>query len=205
MIDWPRQQHVNLRPTMALAVACALLVTATLRAAEKGDASRDFHRPLKSLASARTLLGEGWFEAPDGLVIENTKDLSALTPKERSVAEGVARAMISEKVVAVGDFSFTRKDVPRIVTVRIYVFEDAAAAQAFWKKQQEMPGWQQHYEKMTGLGDAAFKSIKARKESVLKNNVWLTSHQLHEGDDFHRVLVHYLDQIGSEPKAAKKP
>ncbi len=186
--------HASLARLLALTIALAVL---TIRVSTGADEPVESRNKLSSLAPCNATLGEGW-HGPSGLVVDDVNDLSSLNAEERRIAAAVAKQAIPERIIAFADFSYTRKDVPRIVTVRVFVFENADAAQAWWRKKYEVQGWETFYEKTTGLADLSVKSKELPKEMVLKDNVWITSHQLHMGDEFHRALLHYLKQITPE-------
>ena len=88
------------------------------------------------------------------------------------------------------------------MTVRIFVFKDVAAAEAWWKTKYEQPGWEELYEAIADLGDVAVRVKELPKAAVRKGNVRLSAHQLHDGDEYRRALEHYLKCVSPEPQAA---
>jgi len=168
------------------------------------DGASEYHGKLSSLPAFDKALGDGW-HGPSGLTIDNIADLSTLDAPMREIAKQVAEQMIPIGVTAFSDFSYTRRDVPRIVTVRVFVFKDTQSAKAWWKTKYKHPGWERFYEVVTGLGDVAVKSKELPKTMTLKGNVWLTSHQLHEGNEYNRALKHYLKHVSIKPLAGDAP
>ncbi len=178
------------RMAKRLLLALLLALAATASFARDDDDAREFHGKLSLLPSFEKALGEHW-RGPSGLVVDDVDDSASLDETTREIADRFKPLGIT----AFADFSYTRTDVPRVVTVRVFVFEDTQAARAWWQKKYEHPGWEQFYEKTSGLGDRSVKSRELRKEMTLKGNVWMTSHQLHEGGQYHDALVHYLKQV----------
>ncbi len=176
-------------PAMLFLLAL-LLVPLTASGFAREDKSREFHGKLSLLPSCERVLGEGW-HGPAGLVVDNVNDPAVLNERTAEIAEHFKTLGI----MSFADFSYTQRDLPRVITVRIFVFEDTQSAQAWWHRKYEYPGSEQFYEKTTGLGDRSVRSKELRKEMVLEGNVWMTSHQLHEGGQYHEALVHYLKQV----------
>ena len=153
--------------------------SAGLPAAACADESPGFHGKLSALESFRDVLGDGW-HGPSGIVVDDVNNLDALDEPTRKTAEALVGQFAPMGIVAFADFSYTRKDFPRIVTVRLFVFKDLPTAEAWWKTKYEHDGWEQYYEKVADVGDAAVVSTETTKIAARQGNVWLTSHQLHK-------------------------
>jgi hypothetical protein len=174
------------------------LAYAGLPAAACADESAGFHGKLSALESFRDVLGDGW-HGPSGIVVDDVNNLDALDEPTRKTAEALVGQFAPMGIVAFADFSYTRKDFPRIVTVRLFVFKDLPTAEAWWKTKYEHDGWEQYYEKVADVGDAAVVSTETTKIAARQGNVWLTSHQLHKGDEFKRALKHYVKRVAPGP------
>jgi hypothetical protein len=170
---------------------------------ESGAKSAEFRGKLSSLPSLAEELGAGW-HGPTGLVIDDVDDLSTLDAQAKQVAATVVKQLKPLKVKSVADFTYTRRDTPQIVTVRIFVFESRAAARDWWRTKYKHPGWEQYYQETRGLGDESVKSTELAKEMSIKGNVWLTSHQLHKGQEYREALAFYLENIFPAAKPASR-
>jgi hypothetical protein len=152
---------------------------------------------LSVLKEPAEFLGEGW-TGPRGLVIDDVKDLSSLSDAEKTVATEVAQAMIPLGITAVADFTY-KKNL-ETVTLRILVFETAAAAEDFWKKKIEVDGWESLYRKADVPGARAVDSLVIRKRIVLAGNVYLACHMAPAAKTHLTVLNKYLEKLRAASK-----
>jgi hypothetical protein len=142
------------------------------------------------------MLGPGWL-GPQGLIIDDVGDLSSLSGSEKRVAEELVRALAPAGVQACADFSYTRRDQPAIVTLRVFVFQDVAKAASWWKSKYGSPEARGASKEVAGLGDEALDLDNEfqRKRVVRSGAVVLSCHQLEKGSEHIQVLDRYLAKV----------
>jgi len=163
------------------------------------DQAFKFSGRLSSLKLESRILGDGW-HGPSGLVVDDLADTSSLTEPEKGIADQVAKAALPKGVMACADFTYMRKDKPRIVTLRVFVFKRQQDALAWWNEKYEAPETKKLYRVVGGYGDRALDSIQLTKRIVLVGNCLLTCHQLHGGVEYQTVLDSYMKKLAITPE-----
>ena len=158
------------------------------------DRHYEFSGRLSSLKMDSDILGDGW-HGPSGLVVDDLADTSPLTEPEKSFADRLAKVARAKGVTACADFTYTRKDKPRIVTLRVFVFKRQEDALAWWNEKYDAPEARKLYRAVSGFGDRALDSIQLAKRIVLMDNCLFTCHQLHDGVEYQRVLESYMKKM----------
>jgi hypothetical protein len=153
---------------------------------------------LSSWKESGDFLGPGWLGST-GLVMDDTADVSALAGPERAAAESLLPALRSAGVVSCADFTYSRRDRPAAVTLRVLVFKDVASAGSWWKAKYESPEAEKLYRKVEAAADTnlALDSKEMPKRIVLLRNVVMTCGQLDETGEHLKVLERYLAKLRS--------
>ncbi len=142
-----------------------------------------------------TVLGKGWQPSP-GLKIDDLTKLESLDEGERKAAEELAKQTVPLGIRAVGDYSLAKIGFPlNMVTVRVFVFQDADQCRTWWRKKYQAEGWGKHYKIVASDRFAAVDSIQENKRAVAFGNVWLTAHQLGKGDEHLKALTAVIDSL----------
>lgn len=153
-------------------------------------------RPLKKLSEVelKADILKGTWRISEGLRADDLTDLSQVSEKERELIKPLVAPLRELGVLSVRDFTLTRVGFPlNTVTVRIFVFESTEKCQAWWKKKYHYEGWQEHYSEVTYPGMVSVKSLQSNKLALASGKIWLTAHQLQDGDE-HLLLANELLQ-----------
>lgn len=201
LLDIRSQQGRSMNRVGVVLLGCALV----LADASFGKGKEEpflFSGKISALRETETILGKDW-ELRPGMVLDdfqNPPNYDAETNQLRDVLIAQCRPM---GVVACGDIAYLKKGTLNLVTLRVFVFKSAEAAQAWWIKKYEQDDWEKHYKKVEGIGERAVDSVQTNKRILLVGNVWLTCHQLHQGDECRKLLDHFLRKIttGGAPNA----
>ena len=157
---------------------------------------------LSALDLPPEILGEGWVRSP-GFRIDDLADLDRLEGLERALGDSLAKKLGPLGVRGVGDYSLARDSSPtNIVSVRVYRFHSAEACRDWWRRKYRYEGWERHYEPVPFEGRVAVDSRQMNKRAVAFGDVWLTAHQLGEGDEHSKALEHVIARLGREPSGA---
>lgn len=183
------------RPVLRRALLAVGFLLAALPAAAD-ELWQTVYRPkLSAIELPVSVLGEGWKASP-GLRIDDFEDLSALSGMDRSMATVLAKQMGPLGVTAVGDYSLATITGPNnLVTVRVFVFEDAERCRAWWNLKYQAADWREHYVPVDLPQLVAVDSVGSNKRAVAFGNLWLSAHQLGDGDEHLVALNHLIDAL----------
>lgn len=157
---------------------------------------------LPRMLPAFAVLGLAW-TGQQGIVID---DLNNLPDYPEPVAERVAELVEELRQVGVracADYTYferRRDQPPNVVTLRILLFTDTAAARAHWAAKYEAEATAGFYDPVEGIGARALDTDTSvanqpPKRVVLAGNALITCHTL-RGEDHLRVLERYLASMG---------
>lgn len=186
---------------MCRVVLFAFAWTMTVATTVVADDLALFAGNVSELKPEPEAVAKGW-QGPRGLAVDDFNDLSKLNPEERKIAESLKKLMLGKKVRSVADFTYAPQGGSlKFVTLRVFVFEDIPAAQAFWRERWKAPGTEALYEPVADYGDEA-ASVKGQpKRAVRRANVMIASHQAHEGDEYLKALDACLKKVDQALKA----
>ena len=154
---------------------------------------------------------DGKWQVSPGLKVDDLSDLSGLSAASRNAAIDVAKQLKPIGVSSVADYSLVSTGFPlNTVTVRVFVFNDSSKCKAWWKKKYQHEGWEKSYSQDDSASARIVRSTQTNKSAMAFGNVWLTTHQLREGDEHitaaNYVLKHLTNGAMSLPvKQSKKP
>jgi len=154
-----------------------------------------FFGKLSSLREDSTFLGKGW-QGPSGLIVDDVSDTSSFQGTQKKTVDQLVGILRPKRILACADFTYNGKGLPlKIVTLRVFVFENTEAARAWWKQKYRGENASKYYKQVSGLGDDALDSTQLSKRIVMIGNCILTCHQLHKNGDYLRVLNCYLKKM----------
>lgn len=204
MFDDPVTKPQLLKRVTALAAACfmAAIATGVLFAADEDTAPAASYvwnlvaqKQMSEIEFSPEILGSGWQSSP-GVRFDDINDTKGMTAERRSVAESLAGQLSPLGIRAVGDFTLVKGGNPlNTVTVRVFIFEDAEKCRAWWPKKYEYDGWDQHYTSVASERAVSVDSRQTNKRAMAFGNVWLTAHQLGDGEEHIVAAEHIVDQL----------
>lgn len=136
---------------------------------------------------------EGEWKVSNGVRIDDLSKLQNVPAAQRQIVKALAKQLSPIGVRSAADYTLTKTGFPmNTVTVRLFVFEDAKQCKSWWKKKYEYDGWQKHYKKIDAKAAVVVNSLQVNKSAIGFGNVWLTTHQLQEGDQHIKAANHIL-------------
>lgn len=183
------------------------LLTLTGFAALADDPQPTRLAPLSSIKLDPKAVGEDY--EPDGvLVIDDFARIEELPQAKRAVAEKLKQEFDPIGVVGTAEYSLVRtKKFPlNTVVVRVYVFETPEKRQAWCEKKYAYEGWEKHYRKVDSdqPGRSILDSTELNKRIVHFDRLWITTHQLHKGDDHIKAAEGVIKQLMPEVRKDEK-
>ena len=155
----------------------------------------EYHKPISKLKIRADDLDGRW-TGPTGLVINDVNDLSKLSEESKAVAETIAEKMKSIHVEGCGDFTYRDPNSPfKQVTIRIYSFKGEQECLDFWAKKYKTDDAAKLYKQPEGLDYMALDSLEMKKRAIQIGNIWITAHQLHEGQDHITILDKFIEKL----------
>lgn len=149
---------------------------------------------------------QGAWKASTGLRIDELSKTEQLPPEYKRIVEALAKQFAPIGVRSVADYSLVKTDVPlNTVTVRVFVFNDANACRSWWQKKYERERWQKHYKKVDCNAAVVVSSLEMNKTAMAFGNVWLTTHQLGEGNEHIAAANHVLKQLTAGKRRLPEP
>lgn len=136
---------------------------------------------------------EGKWEVSPGFRVDDLSDLSGLKGQEKVTAETLGKQLLPLGIRSAGDFSLLSGS--NVVTVRIFIFEKAPQCRAWWKKKYQYEGWEEHYRAVSADSWLAFDSLQMNKRVMAFGNVWVTTHQLEDGNEHLVAARHLMQQL----------
>jgi hypothetical protein len=157
-------------------------------------------RPLSQASLPPSLFGEGW-ERSKGIVADDLDKLADLPEAALNIMNQLKPELTRLGVVGVADYSVVRTKWPlNTVTVRVFVFSDIEKCDESWQKKYQFDGWQKHYKVVDNNRYAALDSLQKKfphaNKRVLKfDRVWITTHQLGDGNEHLKAAEHIIEQL----------
>lgn len=149
---------------------------------------------------------QGAWIVGEGLRIDDLTIPAASPASVRPLVEALAKQATPIGVRSAADFTLVSTTAPiNAVTVRVFIFDEVSRCQAWWKKKYEGDGWEQYYEKVDFADTVAVRSLETQKLALACGRVWLTSHQIVEGDEYKTAARHVLKQLIAEKRGVKEP
>lgn len=195
-MDDPQEERVGLRPMSRLFSLVLIQLYSCLSISFAQDAWQE--RPLKKLSEVelKADILKGTWRIIEGLRADDLTDLSQVPEKERELIKPLVTPLRELGVRSIGDFTLTRVGFPlNTVTVRIFVFESVEKCQTWWKKKYRYEGWQEHYSEVTHPGMVSVESRQSNKLALASGKIWLTTHQLQDGDEHLLLADELLQQL----------
>jgi len=180
---------------LSLALAIAITFSENQVVVENGIWSLTPLKKVTEIELPKSTLTGKW-QGSAGLKIDDLSELTDVPPEILQAAVSISKQLKPIGVCSVADYSLVKIDIPlNTVTVRLFVFENAEKCKAWWSKKYEYDGWEQHYTKIKTDTAMAVRSTQMNKAAMAFGNVWLTTHQLHKGDDHIKAANHVLKQL----------
>lgn len=152
-------------------------------------------QPVSTIEAPPDLLGDQWKFSP-GMRIENLQDLKTLPVSQQKIAAALAAQLSPLGIRSCADYTFVKKGFPLdTITVRLFLFENAAQCRAWWAKKYQYAGWEKHYEPVKSGETVAVDSLQVNKRAIAFGNVWFTTQKLQKGREHLTVADFILDQL----------
>lgn len=146
---------------------------------------------------AASVIGNGWSLKP-GLIIDDLENIDSLPAKIQKPAAQLAKHFSPLGVKSVAEYTFVGKGFPiNSVTLRLFVFRDAEKCRAWWTEKYESEGWEKHYQRGENDSYAFVDSLETNKRALAFGNVWLTSHQLRDGNEHIKAAEYVVDRLAT--------
>jgi hypothetical protein len=144
----------------------------------------------------------GKWQVSPGIKINDLATLSDVPAASRQAAIAISKQLKPIGVSAVADYSLVSRGFPlNTITVRVFVFEDPLKCKAWWTKKYEHDGWEKFYSKAQCDSARVVRSTQTNKTAMAFGNVWLTTHQLGEGDEHITAANHVLNLLTNGVKS----
>ena len=189
-------------------VSIALLLVTQLAVGQASSAKNPWERvPLKPVSEielpADTL--DGKWKPSEGFRVDDLSKTEALPAAKRQLAEALAKQLSPVGIRSAADYTLIKTGFPlNTVTVRLYVFEDAKKCRAWWEKKYRADGWRKHYEQVDCENAVVVRSLQTNKTAMAFGNVWLTTHQLRDGDEHLKAANHVLKLLTADKRSLPK-
>ena len=157
-------------------------------------------RKLSEVDLPASLFGDGWKSSP-GLKVDDFEKLEKLRKTERESAEQLKKQLAELGIRSAADYTVTHSKIPlNTVTVRVFLFESSDQCRDWWTKKYQGKDWEKHYKLVSTEGQSpvrfvAADSLQGNKRVMAFGNVWITAHQLGDGDEHVKALNHIVDQL----------
>lgn len=157
-------------------------------------------KKLTAVDLPASVLGEGW-KSSSGLKVDDFEKLEKLGKTEREAAEQLKKQLGETGIRSAADYTLTRSKFPlNTVTVRVFLFESGDQCRDWWTKKYQGKDWEKHYKLVSTEGQESVRfvaadSLQGNKRAMAFGNVWITAHQLGDGDEHVKALDHIVEQL----------
>jgi hypothetical protein len=157
-------------------------------------------RPLSAASLPPSFFGDDW-EARKGIIADDLERLTELPGTPKNMLNQLKAELGRQGIVGVADYSVVKTKPPlNTITVRVFVFSDEQKCDEWWQKKYRFDGWQKHYQVVKDDRYTALDSLKKKypytNKRILKfDKVWITTHQLGEGNAHVNAADHIIEQL----------
>lgn len=185
-----------------MAIALLLLAVCAFDDGSQQDDlwKRVVEKKLSEVELPPSVMGAGWKSSP-GLKVDDFEKLDQLRKPEREAAEQLKGQLAELGVRSVADYTLTKSKFPlNTVTVRVFVFRSGDQCRDWWTKKYRGKDWEKHYklvlpDERDSVQSVVVDSLQGSKRAMAFGNVWITAHQLGDGDEHLKALSHIVEQL----------